>query len=69
MTLFHFHKWGPIKGEYQQCLKCGIVRILPCKHKWKHVGSIRPNWGFFDSVDILECTKCGDRKEARYPVL
>lgn len=70
MTLFHRHKWGAeIVNGYQRCEKCGKAEPIPCKHQWKCVDGIRHDWGFLDSVDILECTKCGDRKEVRYSVL
>ena len=66
MSLFHRHKWGPIEGDWQRCIKCGKAEPIPCKHQWVCVDMIRPKFGVMDKFDILECSTCGERKANRY---
>ena len=67
MSLFHRHKWGQeVTNGYQRCLKCGKAEPVACRHKWKCVHMIRPTWGAAACIDVLECTKCGERTERRY---
>jgi hypothetical protein len=47
-------------------LRCGKAEPVACRHQWKCVHMIRPAWGLSACIDVLECSKCGERTERRY---
>lgn len=75
----HKCNYGEVKDDYQYCAVCGkaqIIDLLNCQHKWKtidtQVVTARPSAGGeyrkIGEIHIMECEKCGDKKDYRYNI-
>jgi hypothetical protein len=75
----HKCNYGEVKDDYQYCTVCGQARaidLLNCQHKWKTVSTqvVTSRSAGSDEnrkigeIHIMECEKCGDKKEFKYSI-
>ena len=62
--MFCFHKYNPPIDRQQTCSKCGLVRIIPCSHKWEIFQTIPVTWhttgAIAYTIYIQKCKHCGE---------
>jgi hypothetical protein len=67
------HLWGPIEEGYQYCTKCGMARIVECRHEWEiekegnisRTDRISGNENVIGRETVYICKICTQRKYVR----
>lgn len=70
----HKCNYGEVKDGYQYCTTCNKARVmdaLNCRHKWKtismrNIATSSRSGGqsrITGEIHIMECEKCGDKKD------
>jgi len=63
------HLWGAIEEGYQYCTKCGLARVVECRHEWeveksgKIANTVNNNQ--IGDETVYKCKLCTQRKYVR----